>query len=128
MMDYMEGRRKGAVRWGASHFPWKSSDVLASAPLKYMMLIPGLVDVFPASTQLSSLRNEVDAVRLVDIGGNHGHDLKLFRQAYPELTGRLILEDLPAVISKHTGPIEGIEVVPYDFFTPQPIHGRCSFV
>jgi hypothetical protein len=62
-------------------------------------------------------------VLLVDIGGNQGHDLKLFQDQEPGLPGRLVLMDLPEVVNKITTPLNGIEVIPYDFFTPQPITG-----
>jgi len=99
-MSYMAGRRKGAARF---------------------------VDVYPAESQLQgTLRNEEDAVLLVDIGGNQGHDLKLFHQTYSNLSGRLILMDLPEAIENNKSDMTGIEMIPYDFYTPQPIKGNSS--
>jgi hypothetical protein len=97
MMDYMAGRRKDTIRW---------------------------VDIFPAGTELGPLIEENNAVRLVDIGGNQGHDLKLFKQTYPQLCGRLILLDLPAVIDNLLIPIDGVEFLLYEFFTSQVIQGK----
>jgi hypothetical protein len=65
-----------------------------------------------------------ESVLLVDIGGGFGHDLEVFEQKYPELPGRLILQDLPAVIgSFKKSATSEIEVMGYDFFTKQPIKG-----
>ncbi|KAI9730961.1 MAG: hypothetical protein M1818_008036 [Claussenomyces sp. TS43310] len=102
MMDYMAGRRKGGLRW---------------------------LDLFPAASELGrgSLTNEDNAVLLVDIGGNQGHDLLMFKERHPDVSGRLVLMDLPEVVSKIQGPLEGIEVVPYSFFTPQPIKGAKAY-
>lgn len=60
---------------------------------------------------------------LVDIGGNLGHDLKLFQEKCPEIPGRLILMDLPETIAGNSLPLEGIEKIDYDFFTPQTVFG-----
>lgn len=71
-------------------------------------------------------RNETD-VMLVDIGGGSGHDLELFRQRYPDIPGRLILQDLPMVIQDYKdGLNKGIEAMEYDFFTPQPVKGMMT--
>jgi len=97
MMNYMAGRRKGSIMWP---------------------------DIFPLASQLdNAFREKENAVLLADIGGNQGHDLKLFKEQEPDIPGRLILMDLPAIVNKITSPLDGIEVVPYDFFTPQPVKG-----
>lgn len=69
---------------------------------------------------------------LVDVGGNVGHDLLEFRRAYDQqhVKGRLILQDLPAVIE--SAPAEelrqaGIETMVHDFFTEQPIKGARAY-
>jgi hypothetical protein len=99
MMDFMEGRRKGVVRW---------------------------LDVFPIDSFLEGISSKKDDALFVDIGGNQGHDLKLLKERHPDLPGRLILQDLPEVIDRLKGPLEGIEAMSYDFFTPQPIKGIYS--
>ncbi|KIN01712.1 hypothetical protein OIDMADRAFT_40966 [Oidiodendron maius Zn] len=90
---YMRGRRAGQLRW---------------------------LDIYPVEAELAG-KTADDSVLLVDIGGNQGHDLELFKERYPKVPGRLILQDLPEAIERISPPLEGIEVIPYDFFTPQPI-------
>ena len=69
------------------------------------------------------------AVLMVDVGGNIGHDLIGFHEQYPQLPGRLILQDLPAQIAQidpatlpHT-----IQPMGHDFFIPQPIVGAKAY-
>lgn len=98
--DYMAVRRKGLSSWHEV-FPMTSK------------LIPGFISDDP------------EAVLLVDVGGNWGHELQSFREANPDVPGRLILQDLPVMTEKLGGKAPfGIEVMTYDFFTPQPVKGQ----
>ncbi len=66
----------------------------------------------------------LDLVLLVDVAGGQGHDLHDFRERHRTVTGRLVLQDLPHVFKQMSEKYkEGIEIVEYDFFTPQPIKG-----
>ncbi|KAI1396528.1 S-adenosyl-L-methionine-dependent methyltransferase, partial [Hypoxylon fuscum] len=63
----------------------------------------------------------------IDVGGSMGAQCVEFRKRYPNLAGRVVLQDLPAVIEQvkakpHPGS-ENVEAEPYDFFTPEPIKG-----
>lgn len=60
---------------------------------------------------------------LVDVGGGLGHDLVAFKRKYPNLPGRLIVQDLPIVIDDVKDLPPGIEAMAYDFFKPQPVKG-----
>ena len=65
------------------------------------------------------------AIFLVDIGGGKGHDLQELHQQYPNLPGRLILQDLNGVIreAEASGLDKKIITMEHDFFKPQPIKG-----
>ena len=67
--------------------------------------------------------SDPDAVLLADVGGGEGHDVAAFHGAFPDAPGRLVLQDLPAVIDniKQLDPV--IVRQEHDFFKPQPIHG-----
>lgn len=69
-----------------------------------------------------------DAALIVDIGGSIGHDLDEFRRKYPDAKGRLILQDLPLVISQIVKLDERIERMPYDFYDEQPVKGKRAGV
>ena len=83
---------------------------------------------YPVNDRLVTGANtDSSAVFLVDVGGNNGHDLQQLKEKYPNLPGRLILQDTPEVINGVKG-IEGVfEPTVHDFFTPQPVKGECSF-
>ncbi|KAL8723889.1 MAG: hypothetical protein Q9166_008229 [cf. Caloplaca sp. 2 TL-2023] len=54
-----------------------------------------------------------DAVLLVDGGGSSGHELVPFHKAYPDVHGRLILQDLPKVVGKveSEAPPQSVECI-----------------
>ena len=60
---------------------------------------------------------------LVDIGGGHGYDIQNFGRRFPGAPGRLILQDLGAVIDDIKVLDEGVVRMKYDFFTEQPVKG-----
>lgn len=98
--DYMAIRRKGMATWH---------------------------ETFPLAKILGpESKRDSDAVLFVDIGGNWGHEVASFHQSHPDMPGRLILQDLPTMIEKveRKDPPSGIELMKYDFFTPQPVKGR----
>lgn len=79
---------------------------------------------FPVEEILGKdLRQDKDAVLLVDVGGATGHDLVAFHEQYPDLPGRLILQDLPVSIQEVKDLPGIIEPMAYDFFTEQPMKG-----
>ena len=82
---------------------------------------PQWFDFYPVEeTLLPDLKQ--DDVLLVDVGGGRGHDLIAFHNKYPHHKGRLILQDLPQAVNE-AGELIGVEAMPHDFFTPQPVKG-----
>ncbi|KAI2615207.1 putative sterigmatocystin 8-O-methyltransferase precursor [Hypoxylon sp. NC1633] len=67
----------------------------------------------------------------VDIGGAMGSQSIAFRQRYPDISGRVILQDLPEVVDRvNAEPLPGfenIEVQAHDIFKPQPIKGARAY-
>lgn len=61
---------------------------------------------------------------MVDVAGGRGHDLAAFLARYPDVLGRLVLEDLPHVLEESTVDVGRIEKQAFDLFKPQPIHGE----
>ncbi|RYP63793.1 hypothetical protein DL769_006859 [Monosporascus sp. CRB-8-3] len=58
----------------------------------------------------------------VNIGGGIGHQCAQFKDRYPDIPGRVILQDLPHSIEKAL-QIPGVENLSHNFFDPQPIKG-----
>jgi demethylsterigmatocystin 6-O-methyltransferase len=63
----------------------------------------------------------------VDVGGGHGHQCIQLGKKYPALSGRLVLQDLPAAVDK-LPLIEGVKVQAHDFFVEQPVTGQLPFL
>lgn len=67
-----------------------------------------------------------DGIAIVDVGGGRGQALEGIHQDYPELKGRLVLQDLPSVIddAKANGLPSYIETTPGTFFEPLAAKGQ----
>ena len=86
---------------------------------------PEFSDIFPADVQLIRgfhAPEHPDGVLFVDVGGGRGHEVLEFIRRYPQLKGRMILQEVPDIV-KQVEPTDRMEVMEYDFFTPQPIKG-----
>ncbi|KAJ6084265.1 S-adenosyl-L-methionine-dependent methyltransferase [Penicillium sp. IBT 16267x] len=82
-------------------------------------------DFYPVEEKLQV---PADRVRLVDVGGGVGHDVTRFKERFPDLPGRLIVEDLPSAIQGIKAPLgEGIEAIGYDMFTEQPVKDAKAY-
>lgn len=69
-----------------------------------------------------------ERVLLVDIGGGLGHDVSDFKTNFPRLPGRLVLQDLPQVITGIQNPLpDGIETMSYNMFDIQPVKGAKAY-
>jgi hypothetical protein len=81
---------------------------------------------YPLAPKLGNekLRTDEDAVLMVDVGGGVGGQVAAFRKAYADLPGRCILQDLPDTMKGIKAPLEGVEVMPYNFFEAQPVKGE----
>ncbi|KAJ5116678.1 O-methyltransferase family 2 [Penicillium angulare] len=84
--------------------------------------------VYPVTERLiDGADTDPDAAFLVDIGGNVGHDLARFRNAYPALPGKLILQDLPMMIDQVTDLDPEIVCMKHDFHNEQPVKGARAY-
>jgi len=61
----------------------------------------------------------------VDVGGGIGHQCKALRDKYPNLKGRVIVQDLGMTIHGKQ-EFSGVEGMAHDFFHDQPIKGTNS--
>ncbi|KAJ5713819.1 uncharacterized protein N7483_011000 [Penicillium malachiteum] len=76
-------------------------------------------EFFPVADRLQVPSD--DDPLIVDIGGSQGEDLKKFKAQFPALSGKLILQDLPAVVQGAQDLPAGIKVQKHDFFHEQPV-------
>lgn len=84
---------------------------------------PQWFDIYPTATEFANARKDADAILLVDIAGGPGQEVERFKQRYPDIPGRCVLQDLPLTLQRIDKLHEGIEAMAYDFFTPQPLKG-----
>ena len=89
--------------------------------------VPEIMEAVFGNEKLGS-----EDVLLVDVGGSTGHDILGFHQKHSDMTGRLILQDLPTSIENVDSKVltaNGIEALAHDFFTPQPVqHARAYYL
>ena len=86
---------------------------------------PNFTDFFLADRQLADgfHQSGEDAVMFVDVGGGRGHETLELRNKFPNLPGRMIVQDRPEIIRGIINK-EGMEVMEHDFFKLQPVKGK----
>lgn len=91
--------------------------------MKFKTLGKKWFETVPIPEMFADFKNDdPNAVLMVDVGGNTGHDILDFHKAWPNQAGRLIVEDLPSAIqSVDKEALKPVEALGHDFFTPQPI-------
>ncbi|KAI0148068.1 O-methyl transferase B [Hypoxylon sp. NC0597] len=77
--------------------------------------------VYPVCEEAAGL-TDPERPLYVNVGGGIGHQCAQFKEKYPDLPGRVILEDLPGTVAQAL-PTPGVENLVHDFFMPQPIKG-----
>lgn len=108
-------------------------------PFDLMLTLPGAMDhfhtymalrrqaelswltVYPVREEAVGL-TDPERPLYVNIGGGIGHQCAQFREKFPDLPGRVILQDLPGTVARAL-PTLGVENMAHDFFQPQPIRG-----
>lgn len=86
---------------------------------------PTFLDVFPVEEKL--LRGATaNTPVFVDVAGGVGYQSAAFREKFPDAPGRVILQDLPAMIEQAITK-EGVEKMEYDFWTAQPVKGARAY-
>ncbi|KAI4267628.1 MAG: hypothetical protein L6R38_008170 [Xanthoria sp. 2 TBL-2021] len=103
-------------------FPWAKQHPQQLSYFQKLMSVPRdgeWFDVVPFSTNPKYCKP--DQAYFVDIGGNIGHQCRRLKAKCPTLPGRIICQDLPETIHSAPPMVQGVEMMPYDFFTPQPV-------
>ena len=78
------------------------------------------VDSYPVAELLGSLATKPEKAVLVDIGGGFGQQAVAFRNKFPDLPGRVVVQDIPSTLAG-AKPVQGVEFMEYDFFGAQSI-------
>ncbi|KAF2462585.1 putative Sterigmatocystin 8-O-methyltransferase [Lindgomyces ingoldianus] len=69
---------------------------------------------------------DINPVLFLDVGGGYGQKSIALRQAFPDLPGKVVVQDMPVFID--TAPVvEGIDFTVHDFFTEQPVKSAKAY-
>ncbi|KAB8213402.1 S-adenosyl-L-methionine-dependent methyltransferase [Aspergillus novoparasiticus] len=124
---------RSPMRWavGQSQFEWLAQQKHHQALFNSYMSSrrqgkSSWFDVYLVGRLTHEALEHDDAVFLVDVGGNQGHDLIRFREKFPDLIGRLVLQDLPKAVASAPSE-EAIEAMGYNFLDPQPVKGARAY-
>ncbi|TIA10650.1 S-adenosyl-L-methionine-dependent methyltransferase [Aureobasidium pullulans] len=90
------------------------------------------VYIYPYDKELKGASDKAatdNSVLMVDIGGSTGNTMKILRQHYSDLKGRIVVQDIPDVINNIPAGYlpDGIEATVHDFWQPQPIKGAGAY-
>ncbi|KAL8677371.1 MAG: hypothetical protein Q9186_006190 [Xanthomendoza sp. 1 TL-2023] len=84
---------------------------------------------YPFDQELSMENIDQEDVVIVDVGGGRGHTLEAIKARFPDLKGRMVLQDVREVIedAEAGGLSQGIETMVASFFEPQPVSGALTY-
>lgn len=125
---------KSPTRESGTPFKWANGEelwtFLGSHPQRAQNMVKGMKSLstgtlagnaYPFGEELAKLDIKDEDVAIVDIAGGQGHVMEEVRKLNPELKGRFVVQDLPSTFEAVPNPPEGVEFMPYDMFTSQPI-------
>jgi hypothetical protein len=79
-------------------------------------------EYYPVEEKLLLPENDESSILLVDVGGNVGYDLINFKKRYPDLRGRLIVEDTPAKYTRPQTFLQALKKLAMTSSNPSPAH------
>lgn len=119
-----------AWKTSGTQFPWFSShpDKLEYFN-QYMALRRGpeksWISVYPVEREARIRSSNPKAPLYVNIGGSIGHQCKQFKERYPNLQGRVVLQDMQHSVDNAL-PTPEVENMVHDFFEVQPLKGSSD--
>ncbi|KAF2267964.1 S-adenosyl-L-methionine-dependent methyltransferase [Lojkania enalia] len=78
------------------------------------------IESYDIEKEVSSTAPAPDSALLVDVGGGFGQQAIAFKNKFPSLPGRIIVQDIPETLDRAPAT-EGIEFMVQDFFSPQEV-------
>ncbi|KAJ5431617.1 hypothetical protein N7445_008115 [Penicillium cf. griseofulvum] len=83
--------------------------------------------VYDYGTQAMPVTDDVSRVAIVDVGGSRGELLQDIQARYPQLKGRMIVQDRESTFQDMEQPPPGIQLMVHDIFTEQPVKGAAIY-
>lgn len=149
MPDTLRARGyKAATRASGTPFEWATGEslwaFLGARPERALDMVNGMKslhsgslagDAYPFADELAPQvgarsgeeEGEQGEVAIVDVAGGQGHIMQEVRRLCPSLRGRLVVQDLPSALEGVVADGGGIEFMPYDMFTPQPVRDARAY-
>lgn len=84
--------------------------------------LPTWLDVVDFQTEMAKGSGDDDVV-FVDVGGGNGSQIAALKKSWPDIKGRMILQD-QAYVLERAMEVEGMDKITYDFLTEQPVKGK----
>ncbi|CAG5150298.1 uncharacterized protein ALTATR162_LOCUS2618 [Alternaria atra] len=112
-----------AMKTELTPFEWMKRDGEQMKALGHIMVLDSVdswVSSYPAQQVVGNFKPVDESALLVDIGGGFGQHSVAFKKKFPELPGRIVVQDVPSTLA-HAPKVDGIEFQAHDFFTPQPV-------
>ena len=81
------------------------------------------LDIYPVEQETKDWNPEAPV--FIDMGGGIGHQCAELKAKYPNLPGRVVLQELPHCIDQ-AFPTPGVENLVHDIFTSQTIKGTST--
>lgn len=106
-------------------FPWLKQHPDVLKDFQSLMGVPkegNCLDVMPLDSSSESNGDDQRPV-LVDIGGNTGQQAAKLLAKYPQLAGRVVVQDREETINSAAAGLKGVKMMAHDFFEPQPVRG-----
>ncbi|KAH7400906.1 S-adenosyl-L-methionine-dependent methyltransferase [Phaeosphaeria sp. MPI-PUGE-AT-0046c] len=107
-------------------FDFLKQDPVQMKALGHVMVLDAVqswVDSYPVEKEVQGFKATSDSAVLVDIGGGFGQHSIFFKEKFPHVEGRIVVQDLQSTLAHLPARPAGIDFEEYDFFTPQPIKG-----
>ncbi|KAL1799816.1 hypothetical protein ACET3X_000158 [Alternaria dauci] len=112
-----------AMKTDLTPFEWMKQDGEQMKALGHIMVLDSAnswVSSYPAQQVVGGFEPADESALLVDIGGGFGQHSVAFKKKFPEILGRIVVQDVPSTLA-HAPKADGIEFQTHDFFTQQPI-------
>lgn len=114
-----------AMKTDLAPFEWMKQRPEQMASLGHAMAIQRegtWLDSYPVTTAIGTFKAAADSALLVDIGGGFGQQALAFKKKFPDVDGRIVVQDIASTLSS-APKVEGLEFQEHDFFKEQPIKG-----
>jgi demethylsterigmatocystin 6-O-methyltransferase len=105
-------------------FEYLKKDPEQMKALGHVMVLDAVqswVTSYPVERELSNFEPASDSAVLVDIGGGFGQHSVFFKEKFPDVKGRIVVQDLSSTLAHLPTKPTGIDFEDHDFFTPQTI-------